>query len=117
MGGKALRLGVSQCQEKLSKTFGEGTFVYSAPEIFPQAPSVKSHPQIDKADVYGYGVLLCEVIQPEDTKDVRHVVEQVKSLWPYMHSLITSCTAWKYTDRPTMNLNKTMPSLGLEQKQ
>ncbi len=104
--------------EKLSKTFGEGAFVYSAPEMFPQAPGVKSLPETDKADVYSYGVLLCVVILkkvPEDTEDVRHVVEQVKSLWPDMHSLIASCTSWKYTDRPTMgaiiqNLNKIMPS-------
>ncbi len=113
-GAKLSDLGSANA-EKLTKTFGEGAFVYSAPEIFPQAPGVKSLPQTDKADVYGYGVLLCEVILPEDTEDVRHVVEQVKSLWPYMHSLIASCTAWKYTDRPTMgaiiqNLNKIMPS-------
>ncbi len=104
--------------EKLSKTLGEGAVIYSAPEMFPQAPGVKPLPQTDKADVYSYGVLLCEVILkkvPDDTEDVRRMVERVKSHWPYMHTLITSCTAWKYTDRPTMaaiiqNLNKIMPS-------
>ncbi len=106
--------------EKYSQTPGEGAFVYAAPEMFDQlqAPDVEPLPQTPKVDVYSYGVLLCEVILkelPPRPREVRRMVERVKSHWPYMHTLITSCTAWKYTDRPTMaaiiqNLNKIMPS-------
>ncbi len=104
--------------EKLSKTFGEGAFVYSAPEMFPQAPGVEPLPQTNKVDVYSYGVLLCEAILklvPEDPQDVCRMTELVKSHWPYMYTLITTCIAWKYTDRPTMAeiikyLNKIVPS-------
>lgn len=103
--------------EKFSKTLGEGAFVYAAPEMFPQAPGIKRPPQTPKVDVYSYGVLLCEVSLkklPEDSEEVHGMVEQVRSKWPYMHKLISSCIAWNHADRPTMaaviqDLNKIIP--------
>jgi len=91
---------------RLAATPGEGAIIYAAPETFPQSPSSPNPlpPQTPKIDVYSYGVLLCEVITCRfpDPSEFTNMLGVVKSQWPLMHSLITSCTEHNPIQRPTM---------------
>ena len=84
-----------------AKTTGPGAPAYTAPEV-QREMGIR---QTAKLDVYSYGVLLCEVIVGQFPVDgsLPSIIEVVRSRWPFMHGLVTSCTQEHPDNRPTMS--------------
>ena len=104
--GKVSDLGSANLA-KLARTQGEGAIIYAAPETIPHQahdPHAPTPPQTPKADVYSFGVLLCEVSTSRfpDPDHYREMLEQVQREWPSIHALIRYCTQWNPHERPTM---------------
>ena len=60
--------------------------------------------QSPKADVFSYGILLCETLTCQFPAHgvFRKLMEQVRSRERFLHSLITSCVEKNPEKRPTM---------------
>jgi len=107
--GKVSDLGSANLA-KLAHTLAEGAIIYAAPETLPQLahqtydPHSLPPPQTTKIDVYSYGILLCEVVTSRfpDPAQYRDMLGQVQREWPFMYSLILSCTQSNPDERPTM---------------
>ena len=92
--------------KKLAQTAAEGAILYSAPECLPKelrGPHAPNFPQTPKIDVYSYGVLLCEVIARTLPEELGPLREKLKSMWPFMHSLVKMCTEYDPSERPTVS--------------
>ena len=92
--------------KKLAQTAAEGAILYSAPECFPvefRGPHTPNFPQTLKIDVYSYGVLLCEVITRTLPEELGPLKQKLKSMWPFMHSLVNVCTEYDPNERPTVS--------------
>ena len=91
---------------RLATTLGEGAIVYTAPETFPRPPGAPTPapPQTPKVDVYSYGVLVCEVVLARfpDSDHFQEMVGEMGGVWPALHALVTDCTKWSPTERPSM---------------
>ena len=92
---------------KLADTLAEGAIIYSAPETLPPSfhgSNALPPPQTTKIDVYSYGILLCEVItnQFPVKEDYQGMLHQIQRQWPFMHTLIQSCTKRRPEERLTM---------------
>ena len=85
---------------RLATTPGEGALVYSAPEMRTEAHK----PQSPSADVYSYGVLLCEVITSSfpDHSSLAGMLEKAKLDSPLVSNVIEKCLSEKPSNRPTM---------------
>lgn len=85
----------------LATTPGEGTLVYSAPEMRTEAHK----PQSPSADVYSYGVLLCEVITNSfpDHSSLAGMLEKAKLDSPLVSNVIEKCLSEEPSNRPTMS--------------
>ena len=86
-------------------TKNEGAVIYCAPEAFTDDRDTRSLEKLSpKADVYSYGVMLCEVATstlPE--KGVfDSLLDRVKREWPSLHEMIIICIAQKPENRPSM---------------
>ena len=85
-------------------TKAAGAMVYSAPECLQTVVDFEEYKQSPKADVFSYGILLCEVITcrfPEH--QIFHVLlDQVRSSGGSLHSLVVSCATKDPEKRPTM---------------
>ena len=85
---------------------GEGTIVYSPPEVTPQAfdTLVKPPKQTVKIDVYSYGIVLCEVCTSRFPKasDYPDMILHVQREHPQVYELIVECTKRDPSDRPIM---------------
>ena len=92
---------------KEASTMGEGAIVYTAPEAYPVHPSlnVKPPPQTTKIDVYSYGILLCEVALREfpNPATLHEMKAKVTAKYPFLHSLVLTCTENEPEQRPTMS--------------
>ena len=90
----------------LSITVGEGSFMYSAPEMFVASNSTSPVLQTTKVDVYSYGVLLSEVVaekMPEPPNyRFQSLLPWVRATWRAIHDLVISCTKKSPGERPTM---------------
>ena len=89
-----------------SKTVGAGSYVYSAPEMFPQQDiSSASPPQTTKVDVFSYGILLLEVVSKDiPDPEKRHLfLRDLKKKWERIHTLTIHCTNVSPADRPAMS--------------
>ena len=84
-----------------AKTTGPGAPAYTAPEVQREMGIC----QTAKLDVYSYGILLCEVIVEQFPMDgsLPSMVQTVRSRWPFMHGLVTSCIQEHPDNRPTMS--------------
>lgn len=84
----------------LATTPGEGALVYSAPEMRTEAHK----PQAPSADVYSYGVLLCEVITSSfpDRSNLTGMLEKAKMEAPNVSNVIEECLSVEPSNRPTM---------------
>ena len=84
-----------------AKTTGPGAPAYTAPEVREKMGIL----QTAKLDVYSYGILLCEVIvgQFPMNGSLPSMMQLVRSRWPFMHGLITSCIQEHPDNRPTMS--------------
>ncbi|XP_019850040.1 PREDICTED: probable serine/threonine-protein kinase DDB_G0271682 [Amphimedon queenslandica] len=84
-----------------------GAMVYSAPECLQTVVDFEESKQSPKADVFSYGILLCEVITcrfPEH-QIFRVLLDQVRSSGgsgSSLHSLVVSCGTKDPEKRPTM---------------
>jgi len=93
---------------KLAHTLAEGAIIYTAPETLPQLAHHDPHspppPQTTKIDVYSYGILLCEVVTSRfpDPAQYHDMLGQVQREWPFMYSLILSCTQSNPDEQPRM---------------
>ena len=85
----------------LATTPGEGALVYSAPEMRTEAHK----PQSPSADVYSYGVLLCEVITNSfpDHSSLAGMLEKAKLDSPLVSNVIEKCLSEEPSNRPTMS--------------
>ena len=85
-------------------TKAAGAMVYSAPECLQTVIDFEESKQSPKADVFSYGILLCEVITcrfPEH-HIFRVLLDQVCSSGSSLHSLVVSCATKDPEKRPTM---------------
>ena len=84
-----------------AKTTGPGAPAYTAPEVRKEM-GIR---QTGKLDVYSYGVVLCEVIVGQFPMEgsLPSMMQVVRSKWPFMHRLVTSCTQEHPNRRPTMS--------------
>lgn len=93
---------------KFADMLGEGAIFYSAPETFPPGypgSNALPPPQTTKIEVFSYGILLCEVITNKllpDPQGYRGMLHQVQRQWPFMHTLILSCTKMRPEEQLTM---------------
>ena len=73
-----------------AKTTGPGAPAYTAPEVRKEM-GIR---QTGKLDVYSYGVVLCEVIVGQFPMEgsLPSMMQVVRSKWPFMYRLVTSCT-------------------------
>ncbi len=85
---------------RLATTPGEGTLVYSAPEMRTAA----HQPQSPSADVYSYGVLLCEVTTScfPDHNSLAGMMEKAKMESPLVSVIIEKCLSEDPSNRPIM---------------
>ena len=87
---------------RLASTPGEGALVYSAPEMRTEAHK----PQDPSADVYSYGVLLCEVVTssfPDHTR-LAGMLETARTESPDVSNIIEMCLLENPSSRPTMGV-------------
>ena len=91
---------------RYASTPGEGSILYTAPEAYPHPPNSPTPPppQTTKIDVYGFGVLACEVITHvfSESDKFSGLIEDVGRSWPQIHQLVSSCVSYSPIDRPTM---------------
>ena len=87
---------------RLATTPGEGALVYSAPEMRTEAHK----PQAPSADVYSYGVLLCEVITSSfpDHSSLARMLDSAKMDSPAVSNIIEMCLSEDPSNRPTMGV-------------
>ena len=85
---------------RLATTPGEGALFYSAPEMRTEAHK----PQAPSADVYSYGVLLCEVITSSlpNHSSLAGMLEKAKLDSPLVSNVIEKCLSVEPSNRPTM---------------
>ena len=85
---------------RFATTPGEGALVYSAPEMRTEA----HQPQSPSADVYSYGVLLCEVITScfPDQSSLAGMMEKAKMESPLVYTVIEKCLSVVPSNRPIM---------------
>ena len=85
---------------RLATTPGEGALVYSAPEMRTDAHK----PQAPSADVYSYGVLLCEVITSSfpDHSSLAGMLDKAKLDSPDVSNVIEKCLSVEPSNRLTM---------------
>ncbi|XP_019850037.1 PREDICTED: disks large homolog 2-like [Amphimedon queenslandica] len=89
---------------RFATTKAAGAMVYSAPECLQTVVDFEESKQSPKADVFSYGILLCEVITcrfPEH-HIFRVLLDQVRSSGSSLHSLVVSCATKDPEKRPTM---------------
>lgn len=88
---------------RFATTPGEGALVYSAPEMRTE----DHQPQSPPADVYSYGVLLCEVVTscfPSDhSGGLAGIMEKAKMESPLVYTVIEKCLSVVPSDRPIMD--------------
>ena len=86
--------------QRIAQSLGEGSILYSPPEVFPHANQPN---QTVKIDIFSYGILLCEVIAAKlpETKHYQCMLCTVAEQWSVMHTLIGQCTQHDPTIRPT----------------
>ena len=84
----------------IAQTLGPGAIIYAAPEV----KQTESAPQQTiKIDIYSYGVLLIEMLTREMPKgSIDVLLRSVRSRWPRFVPLITSCTNFDPSKRPTI---------------
>ena len=84
-----------------AKTTGPGAPAYTAPEVQRKMGIC----QTAKLDVYSYGVLLCEVIVEQFPMDgsLPSMMKTIRTRWPFMHCLVTSCIQEHPDNQPTMS--------------
>ena len=85
---------------RLATTPGEGALVYSAPEMRTEAHK----PQAPSADVYSYGVLLCEVTTSSfpDHSSLAGMLDKAKMDSPALSDVIEKCLSVEPSNRPMM---------------
>ena len=98
---------VSANLARLNQPMGEDAIIYTAPETLPQTgerDSSPAPPLSTKVDVYGFGVLVCEVVTSTlpDPTEYPGMLHQMHSQWLPMHKLVVLCTKRKPQERPTM---------------
>ena len=86
-------------------TKAAGAMVYSAPECLQSVVDFEEKKQSPKADVFSYGILLCETLTCQFPAHgvFRKLMEQVRSRERFLHSLIASCVEKNPEKRPTMD--------------
>ena len=91
---------------RLATTPGEWAIVYTAPEAFPRPPGSPNPAlaQTPKIDVYSYGILVCVVVLARfpDPDHFQEMLGEMRGAWPALHGLVTRCTKWSPTERPSM---------------
>ena len=87
---------------RLATTPGEGALVYSAPEMRTEAHK----PQAASADVYSYGVLLCEVITASfpDHSSLARMLDTAKTESKSVSEIIELCLSENPSNRPTIGV-------------
>lgn len=100
---KLSNYGTSNFISKVSLTSSSITANKSSIFAAPEAKTPELHSP--KMDTYSYGVLLLEMIQPQEetTPTAGEIHNRVSTIhWPGMAELVTSCTILAPDDRPTM---------------
>ena len=87
---------------KLATTPGEGALVYSAPEMRTEAHK----PQSPAADVYSYGVLLCEVITNcfPDHSSLAGMLDTARAESQSLSKIVEVCLSENPNNRPSMGV-------------
>lgn len=87
---------------RLASTPGEGALVYLAPEMRTEAHK----PQAPSADVYSYGVLLCEVLTSSfpDHSSLARMLETARTESQSVAEIIDTCLSEDPTNRPAMGV-------------
>ena len=85
---------------RCAQSLGEGSILYTAPEMFPHANQPN---QTTKIDIFSYGILLCEAIAAELPIAERYLLmlQTVAGRWSVMYGLIERCTQHDPEARPT----------------